>query len=241
MYTSDFTNPNATLLSLLNIIKPFCCLIFANTINESENIYTLMQEHNYNVCLINKNISTRKRKHLFHEINKHVYEYVVCTDLLARGVDISNIDTVINYGLPQDDRWYMHRVGRAGRNGKSGVAYTIYIKNIDTNINRLLKKHIQWSFYLLKNNTMINKPLKLRLSKPPLLDAQTNKKIRQIINVNSRVVKPCYKKKIKLSIHSLKQQKKREYIEKKYADIRLHNNIQRTKHAKEFNKGIRNK
>jgi ATP-dependent RNA helicase CshB len=142
VYTSDFVNPNKTLLGLLKIIKPFCCLIFANTIKDSQMLYELLIQNQYNACLINKDISSRERKRLFNEINKSKYQYVVCTDLLSRGVDIVAIDTVINYGLPNDDIWYMHRIGRTGRNNKPGTSYTIYTQNIDNIINRLSHKKI---------------------------------------------------------------------------------------------------
>jgi ATP-dependent RNA helicase CshB len=105
-------------------------------------LYELLIQNQYNACLINKDISSRERKRLFNEINKSKYQYVVCTDLLSRGVDIVAIDTVINYGLPNDDIWYMHRIGRTGRNNKPGTSYTIYMQNIDNIINRLSHKKI---------------------------------------------------------------------------------------------------
>jgi ATP-dependent RNA helicase DeaD len=49
---------------------------------------------------------------------------LVATDVAARGIDVENLDSVFNYDLPQEEEYYVHRIGRTGRNGKSGIAYS---------------------------------------------------------------------------------------------------------------------
>ena len=51
-------------------------------------------------------------------------EILVATDVAARGIDVDDVDAVFNYDLPQDDEYYVHRIGRTGRAGKNGKAFT---------------------------------------------------------------------------------------------------------------------
>lgn len=54
---------------------------------------------------------------------------LVATDVAGRGIDVKNVEGVFNYDLPRDDEDYIHRIGRTGRAGKSGVAFTFISKN----------------------------------------------------------------------------------------------------------------
>jgi ATP-dependent RNA helicase DeaD len=53
--------------------------------------------------------------------------YLVATDVAARGLDVDNLDAVINYDIPLDEEYYVHRIGRTGRAGKSGKAFTLVV------------------------------------------------------------------------------------------------------------------
>jgi len=214
VYNNDYDSLK-TLKAVLNIINPYSCLIFANTRNEIEQIKKLLEETNKNFSVIHKDLSPRERKNIFNNINSNKYQYILASDLASRGLDIKNIDLVISYGLPEDDVWYMHRIGRVGRNFKKGEAMIIYKKGIDSIISRLNKKGIKFNYQLIKGNTFINKDLRLHLKKKILFDDNTNKKIKEFYNKNSKVVKPGYKKKIKEYIHKISQKKKHEFIDKK--------------------------
>ena len=132
--------------------------------------------------------------------------------------------------MPKDDVWYIHRVGRCGRNNTSGTSFVIYNKNYDQQINRLSKKDINWNFLLInKNSELINKNLRLRIKSKPRFDSKTNAEIQKIIRVNSKKIKPGYKKKIKQQINKIKQKKKHEYIESQVKQRLLSSNIKRTK------------
>ncbi len=54
-------------------------------------------------------------------------EILVATDVAARGIDVENVDIVFNYDIPQDEEYYVHRIGRTGRAGKSGIAFTFCV------------------------------------------------------------------------------------------------------------------
>jgi ATP-dependent RNA helicase CshB len=104
VYLSDNSNPQKTLFALLKNINPFFCIIFCNTKKEAEEIYKKMKSENKNVALLHKDLLPRQRKNVFEDINKNKYQYLVATDLAARGIDIAGADVVISFGLPEDDQ-----------------------------------------------------------------------------------------------------------------------------------------
>ena len=55
------------------------------------------------------------------------FQILVATDVVARGIDVEELELVINYDIPQEEEYYVHRIGRTGRNGKIGKAYTFVV------------------------------------------------------------------------------------------------------------------
>ncbi|MDR2829421.1 MAG: DEAD/DEAH box helicase [Mycoplasmataceae bacterium] len=230
VYQADNTTPINTLGMLLKDINPFFCIIFANTRNEANEIFHYMIKSGYDNCaLIHKDLSTRQRKHIFNDINENKFKYVVATDLVSRGIDINGADMIISYGLPDDNLWYMHRVGRVGRYKDSGTAFIVYRNGIDAGINRLANKGIDFHYYLLKGTDMIPKPLKLRVQHKRMFDQKTNDQIKKIIRDGSHKISPGYKKKIKYKINKIKQKIRHEFIEKKIKQTLLRKNIKESK------------
>ncbi|GMO13518.1 MAG: DEAD/DEAH box helicase [Mycoplasmoidaceae bacterium] len=241
VYQTDNSNPINTLGMLLKNISPYFCIVFCNTRNEANDVFKYMVANGYdNSALIHKDLSTRQRKHIFNDINENKFKYVVATDLVSRGIDITGADMIISYGLPEDSLWYMHRVGRVGRYKDSGTAFTVYRNGIDSSLNRLTNKGIKFHYYLLKGTEMIEKPLKLRVQHKRMFDQQTNDKIKQILRDGSHKVSPGYKKKMKYKIDKIKQKIRHEFIEKKIKQTLLHKNIRDTK-AKQRIKNGKNK
>jgi len=77
-----------------------------------------------------------------NQVKKLDFEYIVATDLAARGIDIEGVSHVINDAIPQDLSFFVHRVGRTGRNGLSGTAITLYQPSDDSDIRELEKMGI---------------------------------------------------------------------------------------------------
>lgn len=83
------------------------------------------------------------------------YQYIVATDLASRGIDIEGISHIINYELPTDLDFYIHRVGRTARAGNSGIALTIYEIADEDALNRLEKMGIQFKYIDLKKEEFL--------------------------------------------------------------------------------------
>jgi ATP-dependent RNA helicase CshB len=143
VYSSNLNNPMDTLLGLLKNINPYFCIIFANTKNIVNEIYERLLNNGNNVTMLHKDLTTRQRKNIYQNLQNHNFQYLVATDLASRGLDIEGADVVISYGLPEDDIWYMHRIGRTGRANTNGDAYVIYNTGVDNRVNRLTNKSIK--------------------------------------------------------------------------------------------------
>ena len=72
---------------------------------------------------IHGDIPPRERKRIMNQVKNLDFEYIVATDLAARGIDIEGVSHVINDAIPQDLSFFVHRVGRTGRNGLPGCRY----------------------------------------------------------------------------------------------------------------------
>ena len=230
IYQSNNINPYDTLIKFLKNINPYFCIIFANTKKEANTIYNKMMEMEYNVGLIHQDIYERKRKQIYRQILNNKFQYLVATDLIARGIDIPHADVVISFGLPSDIMWYIHRAGRIGRNKKNGYSYCIYHITDDGLINNLTQKGIKWNFFLINNDSkLIAKNKKIKIRKKIKFDEQTNNQIKKIIYTNSKKIKPGYKKRIKQQIYRIKQKVRHQNIEKRIKKILIHKNINETK------------
>ncbi|MFK5283702.1 helicase-related protein, partial [Lacticaseibacillus paracasei] len=75
---------------------------------------------------IHGGIQPRERRRVMKDVADLKYQYVVATDLAARGIDIKGVSMVINAEIPRDNEFFIHRVGRTGRNGMAGTAVTLY-------------------------------------------------------------------------------------------------------------------
>ena len=85
-----------------------------------------MGEHGYNVAVLTGDMSAAKRKTVMKEFRDAKIQILAASDIAARGLDVEGVTHVINYDVPHDADWYVHRVGRTGRAGKDGVAVTLY-------------------------------------------------------------------------------------------------------------------
>lgn len=100
-------------------------IVFCRTKRETQEIAEKLQSDGYNADAIHGDLSQAMRESVMNKFrNKHI-QMLVATDVAARGIDIDDLTHVINYGLPDDDNIYIHRSGRTGRAGKTGICISI--------------------------------------------------------------------------------------------------------------------
>ncbi len=118
-------NHKAELLSrLLDMYTPHLSMVFCNTKRGVDELTALLQNQGYPAEGLHGDLKQQQRDRVMEAFREGKAEILVATDVAARGIDVEDVDIVFNYDLPQDDEYYVHRVGRTGRAGKSGLAFT---------------------------------------------------------------------------------------------------------------------
>ena len=195
------------LYQLLTMGQPYLALIFANTKQTVDELAEFLINQGLKVAKIHGGITERERKRTMREVEAGQYQYVVATDLAARGIDIEGVSLVINYEIPRELEFVIHRIGRTGRNGMSGHAVTLIREEEMNQILKLEKMGIHFDFVEIKDNSLISRThyhnRKLRKSTSQSLD----NKVRGMVKKAQKKRKPGYKKKIKRAIQQDRAQK----------------------------------
>ena len=137
------------LYRLLDAKQPKRCLIFANTKKMVDEIIQGLQDRGYIAERIHGDMKQEMRIATLKQFNRGSIQILVATDVAARGLDIEEVDLVINYDMPDSDEYYVHRIGRSGRAGNIGESITILtykeqykLKDIEKYIDKKVE-HIQ--------------------------------------------------------------------------------------------------
>ena len=99
-------------------------LIFSRTKHGADKIARILSKSGINSAAIHGNKSQNARQKALSDFKSHKIQTLIATDIAARGIDINNLELVINYDLPDVAETYVHRIGRTGRAGNSGTAFT---------------------------------------------------------------------------------------------------------------------
>jgi ATP-dependent RNA helicase CshB len=185
------------LLELLEHINPYLGFIFVSKKENQDVVYDALLEKNYQVCNLNASMGVKKRSKLIEDIQNLKYQYVVTSDLAARGLDFK-ISHVIHYDLPHFLEFYMHRSGRTGRMNDTGEVITFMTVDDHRRIEKLKEKNIPFQNYTLTSSGLT----KVKVAKREVSEEEINaiKKIQK-----SKKVTPNYKKKRAKAIKKIKQ------------------------------------
>ena len=114
-----------TLCRVLDVDEPTAAIIFCKTKKGVDELVASMQSRGYSVEGMHGDMPQNHRMNTLKKFKDGSLEFLVATDVAARGIDVENVTHVINYDLPQDSESYVHRIGRTGRANREGVAYTL--------------------------------------------------------------------------------------------------------------------
>lgn len=114
-----------TLLDLYNLVSTSQTIIFCNTIRKVEWLEQNLKQNNFPITVIHSNMTQVERDNVVKEFRDGKTRLLLTTDLLSRGIDIPQVNMVINYDLPPNKETYVHRIGRCGRFDKKGVAISM--------------------------------------------------------------------------------------------------------------------
>jgi ATP-dependent RNA helicase DeaD len=110
---------------ILDVEEPKLAIVFCHTKRKVDEVSMKLSRLGYNAGAIHGDYTQARRDDVMNKFKGGMLDILVATDVAARGLDIKNVSHVINYGIPQHPDSYVHRIGRTGRAGKSGIAITL--------------------------------------------------------------------------------------------------------------------
>jgi superfamily II DNA/RNA helicase len=128
-----------TLLDLYGITSTSQTIIFCNTIRKVDWLKENLEKNNFTITCIHSKMNQLERDKIVKDFRDGKTRLLLTTDLLARGIDIPDVNLVVNYDLPPNKETYIHRIGRCGRFGKKGVSISMVKVDDQSDIKNLQK------------------------------------------------------------------------------------------------------
>jgi ATP-dependent RNA helicase CshB len=198
------------LLEVMEGINPYLAIIFTNTRSNADSVANYLAEAGYRVGRIHGDLAPRERTRMMKQVRDLEYQYIVATDLAARGIDIQGVSHIINFELPDDLEFFIHRVGRTARAGLKGTSITLYEPTDEDAIVRIEKMGIpfvhkdikdgEWS-ELKERHTRKNRKTE-KVSDE--IDAKAKSLVRK-----PKKVKPGYKRNMRWEMDKVKKRERR--------------------------------
>ncbi|MGA9227790.1 MAG: helicase-related protein, partial [Mesobacillus sp.] len=114
------------LMESLRVYQPFLGVIFCRTKRRVSKLNDALKANNFNCDELHGDLSQAKREQVMKKFREAKIQYLIATDVAARGLDVEGVTHVFNYDMPLDTESYIHRIGRTGRAGNEGIAVTFY-------------------------------------------------------------------------------------------------------------------
>jgi ATP-dependent RNA helicase DeaD len=130
----------ATLVKLLRDSRYEIALIFVSRKHLAKSLARTLEGNGFRAAALQGNMSQGQRNRVMADFRGGRIDVLVATDVAARGIDVNNIDVVVNFDLPQDADSYIHRIGRTGRAGKSGDTYALVSQKENYEFRNILKR-----------------------------------------------------------------------------------------------------
>lgn len=201
-------NKSKLVYDALTIFNPYLAIVFTNTKKNADELADALIEKGLKVGRIHGDLTPRERKKVMKQVKDLEFQYIVATDLAARGIDIDGVSHVINLELPADLDFYVHRVGRTGRADYSGIALTIYESSDEDALNKLEKIGISFKNVDIQKGEWIKlgdrNKRKKRQKQGDEIEKQAKSQVRK-----PNKVKPGYKKKMSAEVDKIKKRQNR--------------------------------
>lgn len=200
------------LKEIMDIIDPYICIIFCNTRKEAISLSRQLREDGYKIGEIHGDLEPRERRQMMRRIQNMDYQYIVATDIAARGIDIDGVSHIINMEFPKELDFYIHRSGRSGRGKYTGECYSMYDTSNEQMVHALEKKGITFEMKELKGQHFVDSKDREKRKSRIKHQSDLEKKISSMVR-KPKKVKPGYKKKRKREIEKLVKKEKRAIIQ----------------------------
>ncbi|HJD16459.1 MAG TPA: DEAD/DEAH box helicase [Candidatus Enterococcus stercoripullorum] len=213
---------NQIIYQLLTFGHPYLAIVFANTKQRVDEISHYLKKQGLSVATIHGDILPRERKRVMKQIQNLDFQYVVATDLAARGIDIEGVSHVINAEIPDDLEFFIHRVGRTGRNQLPGTAITLYEPSDERKINEIEALGITFKPKEIKNDEVVDSYDRNRRQKREKKRDELDTTLIGLVKKKKKKIKPGYKKQIQREIEKSNKQKRKMERRQKGRNARKH-------------------
>lgn len=115
----------ATIKHIFSFISLSQCIIYCNSVKRVQELYEAMREDEFPVCCIHSDMDKYQREKAFNNFKSGTSRVLISSNVTARGIDVQQVSTVINFDVPKCVHTYLHRIGRSGRWGRKGVAINL--------------------------------------------------------------------------------------------------------------------
>lgn len=209
LVSTKSASKNDVILKLLTIGQPYLALIFTNTKERANELSRFLRSQNLKVATIHGDIAPRERKRVMKQVQNLDFQFVVATDLAARGIDIEGVSHVINDDIPNDLDFFIHRVGRTGRNGMSGIAITLYTPDNDDQVAELEGLGVKFQPKAIKGEQIVDTFDRKRREKRNKTQKKLDPTMIGLIKKKKKKIKPGYKHQINQAIKRKEQMDRR--------------------------------
>lgn len=191
---------NQLVYNLLTMGEPYLALVFTNTKERADELTDYLKQQGLKVAKIHGGIQPRERKRIMKSVHRLDYQYVVATDLAARGIDIEGVSLVINDDIPTETEFFVHRVGRTGRNGMSGTAITLYKPSEEPKIQEVERMGVKFEPKNLVKGELVDTYDRNRRNKRTKDKKQLDPTLIGMVKKKKKKIKPGYKRRIRKAI-----------------------------------------
>ena len=129
-----------TLKDLYSTLSISQCIIYCNSVKRVEDLYEAMTEDGFSVSRIHSNMDKHDREQAYRDFKSGKNRILISSNVTARGIDIQQVSTVINFDVPKDHHTYLHRIGRSGRWGRKGTSIN-FVTKYDMKTLKLLEQY----------------------------------------------------------------------------------------------------
>ena len=138
----------AVLQDITVVENPDSCMIFCRTKENVDTVYAELDKAGYSAERLHGGLEQEDRFAVMNGFKMGNFRYLVATDVAARGIDVDNVELVINYDVPVEKESYVHRTGRTGRAGKQGTAITLMTRQEERLINAI-ESYVQFEIPMI--------------------------------------------------------------------------------------------
>ena len=115
-------------------------IIYANDVRRVKDLYEMMKKEGFAVCCIHREMTKQERSDVISNFRDGAYRMLISSNITARGIDVQQVKTVINFDIPRSVDVYLHRIGRSGRWGRKGTAINFVTKK-DIRQMKMIEEH----------------------------------------------------------------------------------------------------